>query len=305
MIIGISGKIGAGKDEIGGMIQYLTSGHRIVDNMSYDDWKDHEYRAATETWIVKKFAGKLKQIGALILGCEAIDFEDREFKNKDLGKEWEAFEVISNHATYMNYAKPRIFVTREEANEYINHIGADADLQFTGDNVWSNFGTQSICLTPRKVLQLLGTEAGRGIIHPQIWVNALFADYVAETHTGYAVPDQHLAGKYRIPGKSEYPVESHNKVIGTDRFEWMEHPKWIITDVRFPNEADEVIKKEGILIRVERGDKFDQSLSATLTHASETSLDDYEHFNYVLDNNGTIAELLEKVRAILKKENVI
>ena len=34
-------------------------------------------------------------------------------------------------------------------------------------------------LTPRKLLQLLGTDCGRDIIHPNIWVNALFADYVS------------------------------------------------------------------------------------------------------------------------------
>ena len=31
--------------------------------------------------------------------------------------------------------------------------------------------------TPRLLLQLLGTDAGRNIVHPNIWVNALMSDY--------------------------------------------------------------------------------------------------------------------------------
>jgi hypothetical protein len=64
MIIGISGKIGSGKDTIGEIIQGLsiTNGEREFE--------------------VKKFAGKLKTIASLLTGFPVEDFEDQEFKEK-------------------------------------------------------------------------------------------------------------------------------------------------------------------------------------------------------------------------------
>lgn len=64
--------------------------------------------------------------------------------------------------------------------------------------------------------------------------------------------------------------------------------KYIITDVRFVNEAEACLENEATLIRIERN--VDQ-----MEHSSETSLDNYEHFDYVIDNNGTLEELINKV----------
>jgi hypothetical protein len=175
-LIGISGKIGSGKDTVGSILQ------------DYSDDNAEDYQ-------IKKFATKLKEIAALLIGCDVSDFEDREFKEKELGEEWNG-------------------------------------------------------LTPRKILQLLGTEAGREIIHPNIWVNALFADF--------------------------------------------EDSNWIITDVRFPNEAQAIKDRGGIVIRVERPGGESHCGGA---HASETALDTY-NFDYVIDNEGNIDELIDKVKQL-------
>ena len=95
-----------------------------------------------------------------------------------------------------------------------------------------------------------------------------------------------------------------------------EYPNWIITDTRFPNEADAVKSRDGINIRIERDDYvFDESGKRIIPtkeyvntnnkqHESETALDDYS-FDYVIDNNGTIEDLIIKVKEILIKENII
>lgn len=62
---------------------------------------------------------------------------------------------------------------------------------------------------------------------------------------------------------------------------------WLITDVRFPNEAKAIKEKGGIVVRIDRGLSADE-------HPSETALDDYE-FDYVIPNKGTIEELLEEI----------
>jgi hypothetical protein len=40
-----------------------------------------------------------------------------------------------------------------------------------------SFHSYKRTLTPRRMLQLLGTDCGRNIIHPNIWVNATMVDY--------------------------------------------------------------------------------------------------------------------------------
>ena len=213
-LIGISGKIGNGKDLLFDIINYLA-----VEN----DWNSFEhymYECHITEYENKKFAYPIKWITAVLIGCDIRQLEDREFKNKELGEEWDG-------------------------------------------------------LTPRKLLQLLGTEAGRQIIHPNIWVNALFADW-----------------------KSGY-VEQGAGWIETED----DYPNWIITDVRFPNEAKAIKDKGGILIRVNRtyyteDKKYIIGYDPFETHPSETALDDYDGFDYVIENDGTVQDLIDKVRAL-------
>ena len=64
---------------------------------------------------------------------------------------------------------------------------------------------------------------------------------------------------------------------------------YIITDLRFKNEAEAIKDRlEGKLIRVNRD-------SVVMPHDSETELDDYDKFDIVIDNNGTIDDLINKV----------
>jgi hypothetical protein len=76
--------------------------------------------------------------------------------------------------------------------------------------------------------------------------------------------------------------------------------KFIITDTRFPNELSAVKERCGITIQVRRGEQVDSSV----LHESETALDN-SSFDYVIINNGTIEELVEKVKDILVKEKII
>jgi hypothetical protein len=130
-------------------------------------------------------------------------------------------------------------------------------------------------MTYREFLQKLGTDALRDGLHTDVWVNALFADYKPES-TGY---------RYL-------------------------YPQWIITDMRFPNELEAVEERDGITIRVVRsfnhkmGSKETGTLDLTPLHPSETALDDAD-FDYEIINDGTIEDLVEKVREILIKEEII
>jgi hypothetical protein len=119
-------------------------------------------------------------------------------------------------------------------------------------------------MTVRTLLQRLGTEAMRDNLHENVWVNALFADYKA--------------------GDPEW-----------DAF----YPNWIITDMRFENELEAIVRRKGITIRVVRPGR-----TLTGTHPSEIALDGFI-MHYEIINAGTIEDLIERVREILIKENII
>lgn len=246
MIIGISGKIGAGKDEVG----------KIIQGLSINKNADYEYIEKfyiNSNWKIKKFANTLKDIVCLLLNCTREQLEDREFKEKELGEEW---WIIS---------KPEIgmFIPYSE-DSWAAH----------GD-----FEHNLIRLTPRLLLQLLGTECGRQIIHPNVWVNALMSKYEASV-----------------------PYPAFKRLMGDITRKDKEFPSWIITDMRFPNELKAVKdRKNSLTLRIERPNN---SLLKNEEHISETALDN-EIFDEVIINDGTIENLINKVKTILIKHNIL
>ena len=124
-----------------------------------------------------------------------------------------------------------------------------------------------IPMTVRDFLQKLGTDACRNGLHTNTWVNALMADYTPITHSD------------RDPGGFVYP-------------------NWIITDTRFPNEAQAIKDAGGIIIRVDR-----PGVKAINAHPSETGLDDWE-FDHKIWNGSDLLSLMFTVHSILKNHNL-
>ena len=126
---------------------------------------------------------------------------------------------------------------------------------------WSNCQVVFEKMTPRKMLQQVGTDLFRNQLHPNTWINATFANY-----------------------------QDNN---------------WIITDMRFPNELEAIKQRNGITIRINRGlvERTGKMIQEP-EHISENSLDKAE-FDYVIENNDTIEELIEQVKKILIKEEII
>lgn len=254
-IIAISGKMGSGKDTIGAIIQYLVKEEDNKRIMSMEEYLESYDPTITKTgeWEIKKMAGKLKDVACLILGCTREDLEDRDFKEQPLGPEWDRYFTERNGEKTHAFGK---IIPYFSSNQLIVPM-------------WTIVKKESQ-LTVREFLQLLGTDAGRIVIHENIWVNAFWADYKS------------------IGGKMIANPQEKHKV----------YPNWIITDCRFPNEAQSVKDRGGIIIRTERDNPNPSN------HPSETGLDDYQDFDYIIDNNGSMEDLIEQVRIILIKEGI-
>lgn len=82
---------------------------------------------------------------------------------------------------------------------------------------------------------------------------------------------------------------------------------WVISDVRFLNEAEEIKKRGGILIRLE-GDPSNilKNEKRDLNHISETDLDNYDKFDIVYKNippRENLNNLMVEIEKIINKIN--
>lgn len=74
----------------------------------------------------------------------------------------------------------------------------------------------------------------------------------------------------------------------------------VITDVRFKNEAQMIKDMGGVVIRVHRD--FPDQISNT-KHSSELELENYDGWNHIINNNGTLDELFAQVDEIIVKNH--
>ena len=251
MVIGVSGKLGSGKDTVGLIIQALTEENLVIEEIA--DIATGKLALPKSNWEIKKMAGKLKEIASILLGVPVEKFEDRAFKESYLPEKWDYILLETDMGGYQE-----MHAVESPMHLSLKHLSLKRDF----DSIKPNR------MTVREFLQRLGTDAMRHGLHPNTWANAFWEDYKP---------------------KSWKAIEG--KPIGM-------YPDWIITDVRFPNEADSVLNHGGILIRVNRdGD--------TGNHPSETGLDNWKLWNYVIDNNGSIFDLIIKIEEILKLEEIL
>jgi hypothetical protein len=129
MIIGISGYAGSGKDTVGKIIQYVMGGKKDPFSFSIEDAinKPEEYDWVLEEssdWEIRKFADKLKDIGAHLLGVDAEDFEDPEYKKSILPSMW--------WTTCDEGLQPMT------VREFLQKLGTDAMRNGLHTNVWVN-----------------------------------------------------------------------------------------------------------------------------------------------------------------------
>lgn len=73
----------------------------------------------------------------------------------------------------------------------------------------------------------------------------------------------------------------------------------VIDDVRFPNEVQLVRQLGGILIRIER-----PGIATPSTHASDTSLNEYQNWDHVIVNNDTAPGLALKMVDLIESLEV-
>ena len=144
----------------------------------------------------------------------------------------------------------------------------------TKDEFWSaRLGRDFI---PRLAMQLMGTEAGRNVFHQNLWVDV---------------------------------VERRIRQLQEDN---LDH-KFVIPDVRFPNEIEAIRKWGGFVVRIVRGNEpewyeaaerankegITELMSKQCVHYSEWAWIG-QQFNYQISNNSTVSMLEADVNHMLR-----
>ena len=241
MIIGISGKNQNDNDTVGRIIQYLTSKQpyqvSIEEFITNEHWLVNSQNANFQ---IKKFADKLKDIVCLIISCTREQLENREFKEKELGEEWD-IKII----TYIDGELHKIY----NPSDY-----EDFDIKCKYP---ISYTSNVIKQTPRSLLQKIGTDLFRNQLHPNTWVSSAFANYLNNA--------------------------------------------WIFTDVRFPNELEAIKDRNGIIIKIARYNHQDGS---EVGWGNPKELDNAK-FDYEVENTNDILHLINQIKEILIKRNII
>lgn len=258
-IISISGRIGSGKDTVGKIIQIIEQSPHYTDETVV---KMLDREILSPGFEIKKFATILKKIIAIMIGCTVEDLEDQEFKNTELGPEW-------------------WYYTRSFYGDVAQNL-----IPYTQDFYHKDLDKMTLVkLTPRTFLQLMGTECGRQILHPNIWVNSLMNQYLP---VGVYTDVIEEGIKYLGSMKSDSHLPEGITPI---------YPKWLITDTRLPNELEAILEKRGHTIKVYRvSDPSDKNFSTPL-HISETALDEAT-FQYSITNDSDLLNLVKVTREV-------
>jgi hypothetical protein len=161
-----------------------------------------------------------------------------------------------------------ISVDKFEDQEFKDsHLGPEWYLEVeTPTDLVSNDVKFMKMMSVRELLQKLGTDAIRNGLHPNAWVNAAMANYKP----------------------SIYGYDGNGSPVA-------ELPHWIFTDCRFPNEAQAIKDKGGVIIRIDR-----PGVGPVNDHPSETALDNWD-FDYKIANVSDLESLKHTVQLLMNK----
>lgn len=119
--------------------------------------------------------------------------------------------------------------------------------------------------SPRQLLQTIGTEWGRGTLGDDIWIKNLFRR-----------------------------IDAYSSAMRN----WNDRLGFVVTDVRFENEAEAIRSRGGIIVEVVRPTPLAGVAEASRRHSSEAGIPD-DLVDAVIVNDGTLDDLCRRADAAI------
>jgi hypothetical protein len=290
MIISLSGKKQSGKDLIADIIKSLIYCKIDGTELTEENFESIRY-CIIHKYKVKKFAGKLKEVAATMLGCNAKDFESEEFKNSILGEEWWYYQDNVNN----KFLAP-----------YLTEFRSESENKLLLENNYALL----MRMTPRIFLQRLATDAVRENLHSCSWINSTLADYNSKelwVITDTRFENEINAIKYKQPRFLNLRVERLQHLE-----DWCKQYADYVTFIKNPEFIDYKLCSNGFLSLLLTSDEYIEvnkekikTLIYNLSHESETQLDFYDGFDYLIENKGSIGDLIKVLKEILVVKKIL
>lgn len=292
-LIAISGKKKSGKDTFGIVFNIISEYYKNKNEIPTTEYIlielnkiETDYKKRIESlkyfqqgvffnfftyYKIKQFSEKPKEIVSNLLSVNKHLLNDREFKQKQLDENWWYYESKYKKINYLEAKNTLINIENFElikptVNELLITIAEDLKKQ--NPNIWSN-----ILLDNYK-------EESKGTISDCI-------DYYSNCNN---CKERFFGYKYQ---------KFCNKCILDNNFKIF--PQWLITDLRFKNELEYIIKLDGIKIRINRiYNNLNNEEIKRLEHYTEKELDDYIYWDYIIENNSNLSDFIQEIIIVYK-----
>lgn len=254
-IIGVSGQAGSGKDTVA---NYLVE-------------KYHFAKIA--------LADPIKHLGYHVFGFSQDQLWGPSDSRNGIDERYHADEQ-------WNLA---LFRLEMYGHEYVERVTGNKEPEFVAGGFkklvsWFSWLRENYKgkLSPRVMLQTLGTEWGRDAVGPNLWIDCLLrttAILMGETDdlTPYTY-DQ-------LEGLRPRSLKGFKLPAGV-----------VVSDIRFENEFKQIHSAGGAVIRVIRPDTDASSkVLGVVGHASEAQQFDVANFDFILQNDKTLVDLYADV----------
>ena len=149
-IIAIQGLKASGKDETAKYLYYILNTPRIMH--CYWLAKLFKFKPINSNWHIVRYAGKLKEILAILMNVPVTNFEDRNFK------EHYYFDFVNFQLLHETKVDNKQKITAKLLNRELKKGNLTVALLYT--------------LSIRQILQFFGTEIMRSFFGNQLWVQA-------------------------------------------------------------------------------------------------------------------------------------
>lgn len=246
-ILGIAGNSSAGKDTIAAILR-----------------DQHGWQVVAFADALKRLVGKIFDYDVDVLFGEPAK---RNAIDVRVGSDW-----------YWNNVRRRAVVAYPEMDMLFEGRVSREQIVLSFEAFLSGCRSRGTNLTPRYVLQQVGTEFGRGL-WDKVWVNS-----VKQT-----IEDIGRGCQYsRMEGLGNHFM-AVTPPLGI-----------VVVDTRFPNEVEDVHGMDGKVLWVDASKRVPRD--PKLAHASEPRREDFaDTIDFDLDNNGHLSELPGKIKKALSE----
>lgn len=273
-LIAISGKKRSGKDTLGKIFQAcsileflreydLERRSKFILNFIKNEESSLDH--PNQVIQIKKFADEIKDLMCVWFGCSRRDLEDECFKNSNLPEEW--WYYVDSSGNRIPYEK----------------------------SMKTPEGYLFVVPTYRNFMEDFGTNACRYQVHPDMWVNIFFKKHYRKDKD-IVITDTRFPNEVeRVEQKNGYTVRIQRNTYNnftryTDEsvVDMLKEVGYEVTVSNFNLTAlaeGYVCLEDNIWI-----DKHEQ----VAEHESETALDDYQGWDFKVDNNDSLEDLIRK-----------